>query len=66
MEIYTAKLIEPEDDEDQEYGDPDELPCTWCGGECIEENPDPLWYDGDYIQCTACGGTGLRKHQTVF
>lgn len=49
------------------YEDPDELPCTWCGGEGWQENDDPLWYgDADEVPCTACSGTGLRKNQTVF
>lgn len=50
------------------YDDDDELECTWCGGEGIQENDDPLWYgfDRGWIPCECCNGTGLRKHQTVF
>lgn len=50
------------------YDDDDELECTWCGGEGIQDNDDPLWYgfDRDWIPCQCCSGTGLRKHQTVF
>lgn len=46
----------------------DELECTWCGGEGMQENDDPLWhgFDVDFIPCECCNGTGLRKHQTVF
>ena len=48
--------------------DNDELECTWCGGEGVQENDDPLWYGFDVyeIPCECCNGTGLRKHQTVF
>lgn len=48
--------------------DPDDLDCTFCGGDGIEENDDPLWYgfDRDWIPCRACDGTGSRKHQTIF
>jgi DnaJ-class molecular chaperone len=55
-------------DYEAEYDDDDELQCTWCGGEGIQENDDPLWYgfDKDFIPCQCCNGTGLRKHQTVF
>jgi DnaJ-class molecular chaperone len=51
-----------------DYYDDDELECTWCGGEGIQENDDPLWhgFDRDWIPCECCNGTGLRKHQTVF
>lgn len=62
----TRTTIEPDEPcYSEEYEDED-LDCTWCGGEGMEENPDPLWYDGDYIPCTACAGTGKRSHQTVF
>lgn len=46
----------------------DELDCTWCGGEGIQDNDDPLWhgFDKDWIPCECCAGTGLRKHQTIF
>jgi DnaJ-class molecular chaperone len=46
----------------------DELECTWCGGDGVQENDDPLWYgfDDDWIPCECCNGTGLRKHQTIF
>jgi DnaJ-class molecular chaperone len=46
----------------------DELDCTWCGGEGIQENDDPLWhgFDVDYIPCQCCNGTGLRRYQTIF
>lgn len=46
----------------------DELDCTWCGGEGIQENDDPLWYgfDRDWIPCQCCDGTGLRSRQTIF
>lgn len=58
-------------DEQDEYwleGDGDELACTWCGGEGIQENDDPLWYgfDVDEVPCECFNGTGLRKHQTIF
>lgn len=50
------------------YDDDDELECTWCGGEGIQDNDDPLWhgFDRDWIPCECCNGTGLRKYQTVF
>ena len=54
---------------DREYEDcDDELACTWCGGDGVQENDDPLWhgFDTDWIPCECCGGTGLRKHQTIF
>jgi len=55
-------------DWDDEPEEDDELACTWCGGDCVQENDDPLWYgfDRDWIPCQCCGGTGLRKHQTIF
>lgn len=62
--IYEPRPDEYEDDD--EFCDPDELDCTMCGGEGIEENDDPLWYDGDFITCRACAGSGLRKDQTIF
>lgn len=48
--------------------DGDDAPCSWCGGEGVQENDDPLWYgfDVDFIPCECCAGTGLRSHQTVF
>jgi len=51
---------------DDEYDD--EWYCTWCGGDGMQENDDPLWYgsDADFISCECCNGTGLRKHQTIF
>lgn len=56
----------PPEDWDFEYDD--ELDCTWCGGEGIEENDDPLWwgFDRAWIPCQACNGTGKREHQTIF
>ena len=62
--------IEPEiaQDEHDEFYDDDDLECTMCGGEGIEDNDDPLWYgfDRDWINCRACNGTCKRKHQTIF
>jgi DnaJ-class molecular chaperone len=57
---------DPIPDDYWEYDE--ELDCTWCGGEGLMANDDPLWYgfDVDEVPCTACKGTGLRKHQTVF
>jgi len=48
--------------------DDDELECTWCGGDGMQENDDPLWHGFDVaeIPCECCSGTGLRKHQTIF
>jgi DnaJ-class molecular chaperone len=48
--------------------DDDQEPCSWCGGEGVQENDDPLWwgFDRDWIPCECCGGTGLRSHQTIF
>lgn len=58
--------IEIEED-DEYYDDSDELACTWCGGDGMQENDDPLWHGDVYeIPCECCSGTGLRKHQTVF
>jgi len=56
---------EPPDDD---YEDDEEWCCTWCSGEGVQENDDPLWhgFDTDWIPCECCGGTGLRKHQTIF
>ena len=57
------------DEDDPEYDDydQDDDPCTWCGGEGVQENDDPLWYgDKDEIPCRCCDGTGLRSHQTIF
>jgi hypothetical protein len=50
------------------FADEEELTCTWCCGDGVQDNDDPLWYgfDVDEIPCTCCGGTGLRKYQTVF
>lgn len=62
--IYEPRPDEIEEDED--CWDPDELECTMCGGEGIEENDDPLWYPGDWITCRACGGSGKRSDQTLF
>lgn len=66
-----SPLIEGGADEfdyEGEWSDDDELECTLCGGEGIEDNDDPLWYgfDKDWIDCRACAGTGKRKHQTIF
>jgi hypothetical protein len=51
----------------------DELDCTWCGGDGIEEDcPNPLECAGPHDKwgngcpCGPCGGTGLRSKQTVF
>lgn len=53
-------------DDDEYEGEPEPL-CTWCAGDGMMENDDPLWYGHDHdVPCSACGGTGLRKHQTVF
>ena len=54
--------------DEEDYWDDDELECTWCGGDGVQENDDPLWYgfDTDWIPCECCGGTGLRSHQTIF
>ncbi len=55
------------DEYDYDDEDPDDLPCTWCGGEGIQENDDPGWYGAAYeVPCACCGGTGKRKHQTIF
>jgi len=58
----------PYDDYDFEDEYDDELDCSWCGGEGVQDNDDPLWYgfDCDWIPCRCCGGTGQRKHQTIF
>lgn len=66
MNDQHSLTSEQDDFDDFDYDD--ELDCTWCGGEGVEENDDPLWYGFDvaFIPCGACGGTGLRKHQTVF
>lgn len=64
-----AETSEPFFDEHTQdwHEDEDDLPCTWCGGEGLKENDDPLWHgDAVLINCEACHGTGLRKHQTVF
>jgi DnaJ-class molecular chaperone len=61
-ELRPDEIIEGDEDD----WDPDELDCTFCGGEGIEENDDPLWYDGDWITCRACGGSGKRSDQTLF
>jgi DnaJ-class molecular chaperone len=56
----------PDDDWDN-YADPDDLDCTFCGGDGLQENDDPLWYGSAHeVPCVACNGTGLRKHQTIF
>lgn len=38
----------PIEDDDYDYGDElddfDEECCSWCGGEGLQENDDPLWY----------------------
>lgn len=64
--MANIRVYEP--DEDDDYFDDDELECTWCGGEGMQENDDPLWhgFDVDFIPCECCNGTGLRKHQTIF
>lgn len=56
------------DDDGEYYEDSDELPCTRCGGEGMQENDDPMWYgfDVEEIPCACCNGTGLRIHQTIF
>lgn len=59
-----------------DYGDPDELDCTWCGGEGVSTCDDPLGCPGPHIggspfvggecPCRPCKGTGRRSEQTVF
>lgn len=59
--------IEDDDEYDGYYDDDDEAPtCSWCGGEGIQENHDPLWYgfDRDWIPCEACNGRG--HSQTIW
>lgn len=60
--------VDPQPDFDDEDWASEDLECTWCGGERIEDNDDPEWYGyhRDWISCRACAGTGLRKHQTIF
>lgn len=60
--------MEPEQEYYEDDYDECEWDCTFCCGEGVEENDDPLWYgfDVDFIPCRACRGTGLRKHQTIF
>jgi len=56
------------DDDDPEFYEDEDAPCSWCGGEGMQDNDDPLWYgfDKDMIPCRCCDGTGLRSHQTIF
>lgn len=54
-------------DELTDYDEYDDEPtCSWCGGEGIQENDDPLWYgfDRDWIPCEACNGRG--HGQTIW
>lgn len=64
----TPPEHEGAEDDDEDFDYDDELDCTWCGGEGIQENDDPFWYgfDVDMIPCQCCAGTGLRSHQTIF
>lgn len=50
------------------FEDDDDLECTMCGGEGIQDNDDPLWhgFDRDWVNCCACGGSGKRNHQSIF
>lgn len=46
--------------------DPRGIPCTWCGGEGIDECDDPIQClepdcDGDMCRCTACDGRGVDQ-----
>jgi DnaJ-class molecular chaperone len=64
---YDGPYDEPPDEAD--YEEDKEWACTWCGGDGVQDNDDPLWYGFDtawWIPCEYCGGTGLRKHQTIF
>lgn len=59
------------DDDDDDFDDDDndigERDCTWCGGDGLMDNDDPLWYGAaELVNCSACNGTGMRKHQTIF
>lgn len=49
-----------------EEGNVEDLPCSHCGGDCIQENPDYPLYGDEHENCGACNGTGERKHQTIF
>ena len=58
---------DPHFDGEDEYDE--EWACTWCGGEGIADDLDPLENDCDMYgvgRCPCCNGTGLRKHQTIF
>lgn len=47
--------------ESEDFYDDDELECTWCGGEGIQENDDPLWHG---FECFSEGwnATGRPTH----
>ena len=62
----TWRVDEPEDlGDDDDFNE--EWYCTWCMGDGLEENDDPIERGpGEFLPCGACNGTGLRKHQTIF
>lgn len=65
-EAYWAGLG-PEEDDDYDYGDPDDLPCLHCCGEGLVENDDPIQRGpSEYLKCFSCGGSGKRKDMTVW
>lgn len=60
-------LIERFEDLDDDPENDDEWFCTYCGGDGVMDNDDPVFYGhDDPLPCSACDGTGLRERQTIF
>jgi hypothetical protein len=63
-------------DDQTDFLDPDDLDCTWCGGEGFSTCDDPLGCPGPHIggpalaggecACRPCNGTGRRSEQWLF
>lgn len=56
-----------DEDLDYDYADPDELTCSWCCGDGLVENDDPIQRGPDeFLKCPSCGGSGKRKDMTLW
>lgn len=53
----------PDEDESEL---PDDLDCTYCGGDGFTEGKDPCWDEGELSTCPNCKGSGLKKDMTFW
>lgn len=55
-----------EAEKDYDGYDPD-LECTWCCGDGLVENDDPIQRGpSEYLPCPSCHGSGKRKDMTLW